>query len=330
MRRAGRIATVVAAAACLTSVAGVAVASWGRDVSGSAAAKADILAAPALTTPSNVTSSGATINWTPPGGWQNAATYSVSATSNGHSTKTCTATAGAGSCNLSTLAASTPYSVSVSGALNSWNSATATTSFTTSAFVAAPSTPDMTAASDSGSSSTDNITNSKTPTFTGTAVANATVKLFAGNTQIGSQTLTGGATSWSITASTLADGTYSVSATATSAGSTSSASGTLSVTIDTVAPGTPTGTYTDGNHPANDTIGGVAENGAQITATESSPGSTTFNATASATDGSYTVTVDNIFPTGRATSVAYSYTVTASDLAGNMSAALTVSGSDTH
>ena len=44
---------------------------------------------------------------------------------------------------------------------------------------------DMTAATDSGTSSTDNITNDTTPDFTGTAEANSTVTLFDGATSVG-------------------------------------------------------------------------------------------------------------------------------------------------
>ena len=51
--------------------------------------------------------------------------------------------------------------------------------------VAAPSTPDLVAASDSGTSSTDNITKVVTPTFTGTADAGSTVTLLDGTTVIG-------------------------------------------------------------------------------------------------------------------------------------------------
>ena len=44
----------------------------------------------------------------------------------------------------------------------------------------APAAPDLVAASDSGVSSTDNITNVTTPTFTGTAEAGSTVTLYDG------------------------------------------------------------------------------------------------------------------------------------------------------
>jgi hypothetical protein len=104
---------------------------------------------------------------------------------------------------------------------------------------AAPSTPDMTAATDSGTSGTDNITNDTTPDFTGTAEANSTVTLFDGATQVGSTTANGSG-SWTITSSALTNGTHSMTAKATdAAGNTSSASGALSVTIDTNAPTLP-------------------------------------------------------------------------------------------
>ena len=45
----------------------------------------------------------------------------------------------------------------------------------------APSIPDLSADSDTGSSSTDNITTDTTPTFTGTAEAGSTVTLYNGS-----------------------------------------------------------------------------------------------------------------------------------------------------
>jgi Ca2+-binding RTX toxin-like protein len=104
---------------------------------------------------------------------------------------------------------------------------------------AAPSVPDLLATSDSGVSSTDNITNVTKPTFTGTAAAGSTVTLLDGTTVIGTGVATAG--TWSITATTaLANGTHSVTAKAADvAGNLSAASGALSVTIDTVAPAAP-------------------------------------------------------------------------------------------
>lgn len=99
---------------------------------------------------------------------------------------------------------------------------------------ATPSIPDLSAASDSGLSSTDNITNVTTPVFTGKAVALATVILFDGATQIGSG-IADAAGDWSIKTSALAPGNHAVTAKATTAGGTSSASAALTIMIDTTA-----------------------------------------------------------------------------------------------
>src|SRR5262249_35986851 len=82
---------------------------------------------------------------------------------------------------------------------------------------AAPTTPDLIAASDSGAFNTDNITNVTTPTFTCTAEAGSLVKLFDGATQIGSATAHGSG-NWSITSSTLKIGRATCRETATNTG----------------------------------------------------------------------------------------------------------------
>jgi hypothetical protein len=103
---------------------------------------------------------------------------------------------------------------------------------------AAPSTPDLAAASDSGLSSTDNVTNVTTPVFIGTAEAGSTVKIFSDGVQVGSGVATGG--NYSIATSALAAGPHSITATATDAvDNVSAASSALSVTIDTTAPTAP-------------------------------------------------------------------------------------------
>jgi gliding motility-associated-like protein len=102
---------------------------------------------------------------------------------------------------------------------------------------AAPSTPVLATASDSGVSNTDNITNVTTPVFTGTAEAGSTITLYDtdGVTVIGTGIATGG--NWSITASTLTPGVHTVTAKATdAAGNVSPASTGLAVTIDTGIP----------------------------------------------------------------------------------------------
>src|SRR5207245_718026 len=78
----------------------------------------------------------------------------------------------------------------------------------------APSAPDMTAATDAGSSSTDNLTNVPTPTFTGSgAEVGATVTLYDSNgtTVLGSGTADASG-NWSITSSNLSSGSHTLTA----------------------------------------------------------------------------------------------------------------------
>lgn len=97
----------------------------------------------------------------------------------------------------------------------------------------APSTPDLTVASDTGRSNTDNITRSATPTFTGTAAAGTTVQL-----------LVDGSTTPAVSGVATAGGTYSLRLpTALTSGihrvqarTANLTSPTLTTTVDTVAP----------------------------------------------------------------------------------------------
>ena len=97
---------------------------------------------------------------------------------------------------------------------------------------AAPSAPDLQAGSDTGSSSTDNITNDTTPTFGGTAPASTQVDLYAGASLVGTTTSDSGG-AWSITSSALTAGTYMFTAKAVGLYGSSPASSGLSVTIYT-------------------------------------------------------------------------------------------------
>lgn len=102
---------------------------------------------------------------------------------------------------------------------------------------AAPSAPMMSAASDTGVSNSDGITQNTTPVFTGTGEANATVRLYDsdGTTVLGTATVDGSG-SWSITSSTLASGTHSLTAKLTdAAGNVSQASAPQVIVIDTSA-----------------------------------------------------------------------------------------------
>ena len=120
--------------------------------------------------------------------------------------------------------------------------ATPTLTFDTLA-PAAPSAPDLAAASDTGVSSSDDITSNTTPTFTGTAVAGSTVRLYDTNgyTLLGTATADGSG-NWSITSSALLPGAHTLTAKATdAAGNVSSASAGLTVHI--AAPAIDSATY---------------------------------------------------------------------------------------
>lgn len=97
----------------------------------------------------------------------------------------------------------------------------------------------MTAGTDTGSSSTDNITTDTTPDFTISCVTGSTVNLSSSvDGVIASGTCAGGTIT--LTASTLSTGAATITATQTDPyGNVSVASGGLSVTIDTTADAAP-------------------------------------------------------------------------------------------
>ena len=118
------------------------------------------------------------------------------------------------------------------------NTGTASLSFTLD--TAAPIAPTIASFSNDSGVVGDGITNDNTLTLTGTAEANATVKVYDGATLLGTATANGTG-AWSYTTGTLNNGAHSLTATATdAAGNTGAASAALSVTVDTVAPGRPT------------------------------------------------------------------------------------------
>ncbi len=186
----------------------------------------------------------------------------------------------------------------------------------------APSVPDLASASDSGSSSTDNVTSVATPTFTGTAESGAAITIFDGATQVGSGTATGG--NYSIATSTLGSGAHSITAKATdAAGNTSSASSALSVTIDSTAPtapsvpdlaaGSDTGTSSTDNltSATTPTFTGTAEAASTVTIFDGA----TQVGSGTATGGNYSIVTSTL------SSGAHSITAKATDAAGNTSSA---------
>jgi Tol biopolymer transport system component len=124
----------------------------------------------------------------------------------------------------------------------------------------APSTPDLAASSDTGDSDTDERTNDRTPTFTGTALEGTTVTILVDGAEKGSATATAGA--YSITTGPLPEGRHSITATATDAvGTPSGPSAALEVTIDTTAP--------DLTVPATIRVDATSPDGALVTYTTS-------------------------------------------------------------
>ncbi|MBN8220942.1 MAG: Ig-like domain-containing protein, partial [Spirochaetes bacterium] len=114
---------------------------------------------------------------------------------------------------------------------------------------AAPGTPDLTAATDTGVSSTDNVTTNTTPQFDVTCAIGASVQLYVDAVATGTAA-TCSSSPVTLTAGTLSEGTRSITAMQTDpAGNTSVASGALSVKIDNTAPTAPSGvsvlTYTN-------------------------------------------------------------------------------------
>jgi hypothetical protein len=192
----------------------------------------------------------------------------------------------------------------------------------------APSDPVQTMGSDTGSSNSDNVTQSTTPTFTGTAEANAIVTLYDsdGTTDLGHVTADGMG-KWSITSTTLVAGVHSLTVGARdAAGNVSVASMPLSVTIDTTAPGKPGTpvllTASDSGVSSSDnitsvttpTITGTAEVGATITLFDSN-GKTALGSTTVDGSGNWSITSSNL------SDATHTLTVKATDLAGNTSVA---------
>ncbi|MBT3267495.1 tandem-95 repeat protein [Candidatus Poribacteria bacterium] len=194
----------------------------------------------------------------------------------------------------------------------------------------APSAPDVAAGSDTGDSSTDDITNDTTPDVSGTAEADSTVALYSDLVAfppVGDAT-TDGNGDWSVTTSALQEGTHNLYARVTDvAGNVSPDSTTSSITVDTTAPSTPAsldlaaGSDTgdsDSDDVTNDAtpdISGTAEASSSIAVTSDLDGSI-GSATADGS-GDWSITASTL------QEGAHSLTATATDTAGNASSAST-------
>src|SRR4029077_10673329 len=222
--------------------------------------------------------------------------YTTAALANGAHSLTATATDAAGN----TSAASSALSVTIDAS--------------------APATPAIGSYSTDSGTVGDGITNDNTLTLTGSAEANATVKVYDSVTLLGSVTADGSG-NWSYTTAALTNGAHSLTATETVAGNTSGASNALNVIIDTTAPLTPAiasfspDTGTVGDHVTKEhmlTLTGTAEANSTVSVFDAS----TLLGTALVTGtGAWT------FITEQLANGIHDFTVTGIDTAGNTSAA---------
>jgi large repetitive protein len=188
---------------------------------------------------------------------------------------------------------------------------------------ALPGAPTISSFSTDSGTVGDHITSDNTLTLTGTAQANSTVKVYDGATLLGSAVASGSG-AWSYTTLALADGPHNLTATASNAsGQTSVASSALAVSIDTKAPVAPsitsfspdTGTVGDGMTTANViTLTGTAEANSTVKIYD---GTSLLNSVVANSSGAWS------FTTGALANGGHNISATATDAAGNTSAAST-------
>ncbi|HEY8631399.1 MAG TPA: Ig-like domain-containing protein [Gaiellaceae bacterium] len=129
-----------------------------------------------------------------------------------------------------------------------------------------------------------------------------------------------------VNVSGLADGTLTFSVISTDLAGNVSTARIATATKDATAPGAPTAVYTD-NVRSADQIAGSAEANASISVNKTSAPTASY-ATTAAGNGSYSVLVATVNGTP-ASPISVTYTVTATDAAGNTSAVTTLNYSDT-
>lgn len=144
-----------------------------------------------------------------------------------------------------------------------------------------PSIPDLNAADDTGTSSSDNLTNQTTSlSFSGSAVVGTTsVQLYDGDVLIGTDDSLGGAGTWEIVMSPgLAEGSHSLTAVGVRNGVSSAHSVVLAVTVDTTAPQIIAARVTAGNEITveySESVTGEASDYTDLTIGRSDPRSVT-------------------------------------------------------
>ena len=110
--------------------------------------------------------------------------------------------------------------------------------YESAAITAAPGVPDLDPASDSGSSSSDDLTNAATLNFTGSCVDGDTIQLQLDTVTAGSSTTCASST-YAIGLSSISEGAHIITATATRNATTSAATPALNIQVDRSAPDAP-------------------------------------------------------------------------------------------
>ncbi|KUM04440.1 hypothetical protein Cv017_14550, partial [Chromobacterium subtsugae] len=229
--------------------------------------------------------------------------------------------------------------MATSGSVNSSVSTAYTVMIDTTA-PSAPTVTGLTAATDTGSSSSDGVTSDNTPTVQGTAEANSTVTLYVDGTAVGTTTADNTGAWFYNVSSSLADGNHSIRATATdTAGNVSSQATAYSVTIDTATPTTPaisgltTATDTGSSHsdgitsdntptlqgtaPANSTVT-VYIDGFQVgTTTANGSGAWSYSLSANLPDGNHGARVTATDAAGNVSTLSAAYSITIDTTAPN-------------
>ncbi len=179
---------------------------------------------------------------------------------------------------------------------------------------AAPTALALAPSSDSGTIG-DDVTSAVMPTIIGTGPAGDTITLHDAGRSIGT-TIVAADGAWSITSATaLANGIHALTATSTNgAGNSSAASAVLELGVDDTAPAAPTlGEVASSTNPARPELTGSAEAGSTVSILD---GATLLGTTVATAAGTYDFALASDLAVG-----SHSLTATATDAAGNVSAA---------
>lgn len=222
------------------------------------------------------------------------------------------ATGGAWSYTPSPALGNGPHTLTFTATDATGNASAPTAGYTINVDTLAPAAPVISSVIDDvgsviGPVTGTNPTNDTSPALSGTAEANATVRIYDGITLVGTVTADGNG-NWTLPeTTTLTQGTHNFTATATdAAGNTSPASAVTTIIVDLTAPTAPTGTFNaDGS-----VLTGNAEAGSTVTI-RLTDGSTVT--TTAGSNGTYSYTFVNKQTEGQ------TLQITATDAAGNIS-----------